>query len=197
MNCLTVDHPVFISSKYYISVITILLKNSLLNEGPNLKGWEIRRFVLPEVTVCKYSKAIYLLDEQYSYKGAVHSTFELSQLLQRGSHLSSPSCPLVGTRAASAGSRRSQGERGQLTNPEKGWGNCRFAELLFYCFTELHLLMSEAQPSDRKLDPGHQPSPCGSGKLFIGLVSEHEIYHKEPSLEFCSKLLKTQNIYAL
>lgn len=171
----------------------------MLNEGPNLKGGEIRRFVLPEVTGCKYSKAIYLLDEQYIYKGAVHSTFELSQLLRGGSHLSSPSCPHVGTGnvGTSAGSCRSQSKCGQLTNPEKGWGNCHFAELLFYCLTELHQLTSEAQPSDGKLEPGHQPSLCGNGKFFIGLVSEHEIYPKEHSLEFGSKLLKTQNIYAL
>lgn len=84
-----------------------------------------------------------------------------------------------------------------MTNPEKGRGNCRFARLLFYCFTELHRLIPEAQQSDRKLEPGHQPSLCGSGTLLIRLVSEHEIYPKEHSLEFGSKHIKTQNIYAL
>ena len=84
-----------------------------------------------------------------------------------------------------------------LTNPERGRGNCCFAELLFYCFTELHQLMSEVQQSDRKLEPGHQPSLSGSGKLLIRLVSEHEIYPKEHSLKFGSKHIKTQNIYAL
>lgn len=103
-------------------------------------------------------------------------------------------CKEEGTQAASTGSYRSQGEHVQLTNPERGQGNCHYTELLFYCFTEQHWLISEAQ-SNRKLQPSHQPSLCG--KLLIRLVSEHEIYPKEPSLEFGSKHIKTQNIHAL
>jgi len=39
MKCLTVDHPVNLSSKYYFWH-HYFLKNSLLNKGPNLKGEE-------------------------------------------------------------------------------------------------------------------------------------------------------------